>query len=167
MQAMRIVLLLLALSFEVRAACPAPGDQAPRFSLPLAQGGRVSLTDLLARKKPLLVSFWRFDCEPCTRELPELERLSAKWGEAVGIVMVHVGGPQEKMLAFLGERHLGLPAAIDEFEKTSERYCAQQLPQLVLVDAAGVVRNRWAGEQPSLAAALERALAALSKVARR
>jgi peroxiredoxin len=163
MRALLPLLLSTALAAHGAPACPAVGDQAPRFSLPLARGGRISLGDLLVPKKPVLITFWRFDCAPCTRELPELEKLSAKWGLNVSVVVVHIAGPEEKMLAFLQNAHLTLRTAVDGSEKVSDRYCAQQLPQMALVDGGGILRNRWTGEQKLLTATLEAALAALPR----
>src|SRR5471030_2486287 len=54
MRALLPLLLSTALAAHGAPACPAVGDQAPRFSLPLARGGRISLGDLLVPKKPVL-----------------------------------------------------------------------------------------------------------------
>lgn len=141
--------MLLALALLLAApVCPAKGAAAPRFNLPLARGGRVSLGDLLVKKRAALVSFWRYDCKPCVAELPALQKLAAEWGDKVSVLAVHVGGPEEKMLAFLDEKTIKLAAAFDESEKVShDRYCVDALPGLLVVDGKGNVAAVLLGEQ--------------------
>ncbi len=155
--------MLLALALLLSApVCPAKGSIAPRFNLPLARGGRVSLTDLLVKKRATLVSFWRFDCKPCLAEMPALQRLVTEWGDKVSAVAIHVGGPEEKMLAFLDEKQLQLSAAFDETEKVSKgRFCVEALPRLFVLDGKGAVAAILSGEQPEFEKTLRAAVAPL------
>jgi peroxiredoxin len=137
----------LALALAVAAggtrqtACPAVGLPAANFNMPLAAGGRVSLTSLIAGKRAVVLAFWRFDCAPCAAELPILQRLDAGWGKDVTTIAIHVGGPEEKMHAFLDQRKVTLPIAVD-FNKalSTSRYCADVLPRVLVLDDRGVVR---------------------------
>ena len=154
---MRLLLALVLLtSASARAAsCPAKGSLAPAFSFPLARGGRVARGDLLVKKRAAVVAFFRFDCIPCKAELPELQKLSQAWGDKVSVLLVHVGESEEKMLAFLEEQKLTLPAALDASEKASrERYCVNGLPRLLVLDGKGAVVADFEGAQPQFAAAL-------------
>lgn len=77
------------------AATPAAAARPPLFSGPSSQfiqidppepAGRLVLTDLAGRRKPLsayrgkavLLNFWASWCPPCRRELPILRRLQAR-----------------------------------------------------------------------------------------
>ena len=154
--------MLLALALLLSAAaphCPAKGDAAPRFNLPLARGGRISLSELLMKKRATLVSFWRYDCKPCVAELPALQKLIGEWGDKVSALAIHVGGPEEKMVAFLDEKHLLLPTAFDETEKVShDRFCVDALPRLFVLDSKGAVAAILAGEQPDFEKVLRAAV---------
>jgi thiol-disulfide isomerase/thioredoxin len=124
-------------------SCPATGSPAPEFSFPVpkASNERVSLRSLKAKGKPIVLAFWAFSCAPCIQEMPALQRLAAEWGERVSVLLVHVGGPEEKMLAALDRWSIGLPSALDESKKKStEQYCAGELPRLFVVDAKGTVQ---------------------------
>jgi len=159
---MRLTLSLLVLSVFLfpRAAradastgapsCPAKGISAPAFSFPLARGGRTSLHDLLAKHRPVVVSFWSTTCGPCKVELPQLDKLSREWGEKVSVVTVHVGAASREhddldttsaeVLAFFDAQQIGLPAAIDSNAKVSkEHWCVSGLPRLFVLDEEGRV----------------------------
>jgi thiol-disulfide isomerase/thioredoxin len=139
-------------------SCPVVGKPAPPFALPLASGGRVSLRELLERKRPVIVSFWRHDCAPCVAEFPELQKLADEWGEKVSILLVHVGGPEAKMRARLEEWHVTLPAVLDAYECTGARYCADSFPQLWVLDAQGNVRASFKGAQKAFTETLRAAV---------
>ncbi|WP_425521180.1 TlpA family protein disulfide reductase, partial [Xanthomonas translucens] len=49
------------------------GDPAPALRLPTLDGGSLTLAQF--RGRPLLVNVWASWCEPCVREMPELDRL--------------------------------------------------------------------------------------------
>jgi len=162
-----LLALALLLSAPVAAApaaaapqCPGKGSPAPRFNLPLARGGRISLTELLPKKRAAILSFWRFDCVPCVAELPELQKLVAAWGGRVSALAIHVGGPEEKMLAFLDDQKLALPVAIDGNPEafSEKRYCVSALPQLLVLDSAGKVVATLVGAQPDFARSLRAAV---------
>lgn len=143
------------------ASCPVVGSAAPPFALPLASGGRVSLRELLERKRPVVISFWRHDCAPCVAEFPELQKLADSWGEQVSVILIHVGGPEEKMRARLEEWRVALPALLDSFECTSARYCADSFPQLWVLDAQGNVRAAFKGAQKEFSKTVRAAVAPL------
>lgn len=120
--------------------CPAVRAAAPRFSLPRARGGDdVSLATLFALKHPIIVDFWRYDCAPCLVELPQLQSLAAEWGARASVVTVHVGDPEEKMLAAMEKLHVVLPTGFDAFKSVGGRYCANSFPQLWIIDSTGKV----------------------------
>jgi thiol-disulfide isomerase/thioredoxin len=140
------------------ATCPSIGSAAPPFGLPLASGARTSLRELLAKKKPVILSFWRHDCAPCIAEFPALQKLAEEWGDRASIVLVHVGGPEEKMRSRLEQWHVSLPAALDAFECTGVRYCADSFPQLWVLDATGTVRAHFKGAPADFAKAVRAAV---------
>ena len=61
--------------------------------------------------KPTLINFWRADCPPCLKELPELARLARQ--AQVRVVLVAVHKPAEiEMLPLSLREHLASPALL-------------------------------------------------------
>ena len=122
--------------------CPAPGTPAPPFSFPLPPGDdRVSLNALKAKKRPIVLAFWAWNCGPCILEMPALQKLAAEWGDGVSVLLVHVGESEEKLRDALDRWSIKLPSAIDaSAKKSGEEYCASALPRLYVLDAQGTVR---------------------------
>ena len=142
-------------------SCPAVQGKAPPFGLPLVSGGRTSLRELLEKKRPIVIDFWRHDCAPCLADLVELEKLAVEWGDKVSVQLVHVGGSEEQMSAKLDKYGGHLACAFDGNQCTGTRWCVEAFPQLWVVDANGVLRAHLSGEQKSFAASVRAAVAPL------
>jgi thiol-disulfide isomerase/thioredoxin len=145
-------------------ACPAPGSVAPAFSFPVPRTNneRISLRSLKSKGRPIVLAFWAFSCAPCIREMPALRRLAAEWGDRVSVLLIHVGGPEDRMLAALDRWLIGLPSALDESKKRSvEQYCADELPRLYVIDAKGAVQASFGGLGDALDSTVRKAVAPL------
>lgn len=66
---------LLPACRDQSAAQPGEGDRFPEFALPGLDGRKSSLSAYA--NSALVVNFWATWCEPCRREMPDLEKLSA------------------------------------------------------------------------------------------
>ncbi|MBN6150825.1 TlpA family protein disulfide reductase [Xanthomonas sp. AmX2] len=122
-----------------------PGDIAPALRLPALDGATVSLAQF--RGRPLLVNFWASWCEPCVREMPELDRYArqqpAQGTQVLGIALDRA----EDVRAFLQRVPIGYPIALDTPgpADASVRLGDTQglLPYSVLIDADGrIVRQK-------------------------
>ncbi len=59
------------------------------WSLPTADGGTVNLHEQLA-KGPVVVSFWALWCNPCLKELPQMDLLAGEYAGRVTFISVNV-----------------------------------------------------------------------------
>src|SRR2546429_463365 len=64
------------------------GQKAPDFTLTTLKGGKLSLGSL--KGKVVLLDFWAQWCEPCKKELPELEKLAKDYAGRVIVVGVNI-----------------------------------------------------------------------------
>lgn len=131
------------------AAAPAvaarPGDLAPALQLPTLDGGRLTLDRF--RGRPLLVNVWASWCEPCVREMPELDRLAqAQPADGLQVLGIALDRPED-VRAFLQRVPITYPIALETPgpADASVRLGDTQglLPYSVLIDADGrIVRQK-------------------------
>jgi thiol-disulfide isomerase/thioredoxin len=138
------------------------GSEAPAFSLPDLDNNYIFLRDLCGEKlrKPwinkvkqvVVLSFFATWCVPCNKEIPHLSELEKLFAEKpVKVFLVDVGEDREKVRLFLGKNKITLPVLFDQYQVVSEKYGANALPRLVVIDKEGNVRKYKKGfEDPSV-----------------
>jgi peroxiredoxin len=141
-------------------APPAGVKPAPEFMLETPDGTPVSLNDL--RGKVVLLNFWATWCPPCTLEMPELDALYRRYGNAKDFVIVGVDLQEQPadVAAFAQRNHITLPLLVDRDGRVIQQdYGIRTLPASVIIDREGRIRDRWTG-----ALRTEAMLARLEKV---
>lgn len=135
------------------------GQRAPAATLPLLDGGKVALGELIG-KKPLYLKFWATWCKPCRAQMPHFARAYRKYGDRLGVYAIDLGvnDPIETVRAFVAEQKLPMPVAIDAEGDLAERFHVAVTPLHILIDRSGVVR--YIGHETN--AALEQALEAVA-----
>jgi thiol-disulfide isomerase/thioredoxin len=122
----------------------------PQMKVSLATGGVYPLNE--PGGKALIVSFWASWCEPCTRELPELQALHDELSaDGLEVLAVNVGESSGTIAEFTTALGLGLPVGLSNAESESY-FKTATLPVTAVIDAEGRVRGRWAGYRPDFAA---------------
>ena len=121
------------------------GTPAPDFELErLGSSSPVSLSDL--RGRVVLVNFWATWCEPCKEEMPAMERLYQAHREAgFELLAISVGEEPEPVRAFRDQVGFTFPVLLDPEKKASGDYQTYRFPESFLVDADGVVVERYIG----------------------
>lgn len=137
-------LALLALGW-VAAAAPAEAGQkaskpAAPFTLPELRGvGTTQLAEL--RGKVVLLDFWATWCEPCTKELPELEKLSREFAaQEVVVIGVSIDRERKNALDLASSLKLTFKLLHDPEGKVAEVYDPPKMPSSYVIDRDGVVR---------------------------
>lgn len=121
------------------------GDPAPALRLPTLDGGTLTLAQF--RGRPLLVNVWASWCEPCVREMPELDRLArAQPADGLQVLGIALDRPED-VRAFLQRIPIAYPIALETPgpADASVRLGDTQglLPYSVLIDANGrIVRQK-------------------------
>ena len=154
------LVLAAVLSGPAASAAPqcavAQGAKAPPFSLSMADGSEgVVLGRALAKGVPVVVIFWAWDCVPCGKELPQIQRIANELGPKASFLLIHDGPDEEKMKKRLAELNVTLPSASDDSRMKEERYCVDSLPRTFVIDKGGIVRNIFKQfDEPALRDAL-------------
>ena len=86
----------------------------------------------------MLVSMWAVWCQPCRRELPELQKISLA-DEGVDVLAVNVGDDPERIAEYLDEMSLELPVAIDPVGDLLTALDVGTVPATVLFDRDGTI----------------------------
>ena len=150
------------------------GDTAPSFSLLAARGGRCDLTDLLARKRVVLLPFIDTRSQPLSRTYSDLSRgqlvflkSMAQQHAPSGVVVLIVGCNSlfggkpldpSALLNFTYDWQLdGVTVLRDDDEGTAFLYGVSRLPTTLLIASDGRIQRRWDGfvTPAQLALALE------------
>src|SRR5258706_475591 len=138
MRCVSSLLFAVALSGSA-AAGVTKGMRAPDFSLPTLKGSRLSLSAL--RGKVVLIDFWAQWCEPCKKELPQLERIAKEFAPR-GVVVLTVNIDKQRDNAERLARQLGLTldVLLDPAGSVAGTYDLPKMPTSFLVDKKGFVR---------------------------
>jgi thiol-disulfide isomerase/thioredoxin len=117
-------------------------------SIPLSgktvEGRTFNLANL--KNKVVLIQYWATWCEPCTADMPLLEKLRNKYGKGgFEVVGVCLDTNKQDMMKFLQENNPGWPQLFEE-GGLENRFAVEMgimnLPTMVLVDKQGKVINR-------------------------
>jgi peroxiredoxin len=125
-----------AVVFLAAAAPPAPGTEAPDFTLNDLSGAAVRLSEL--RGEMVVLHFWATWCPHCRTEMPilaEMER-DAKTRH-LRILAVNLGESPRRVRRYLEENRLSLTVLMDGKGKAAQRYAVTGLPATILVDPSG------------------------------
>ena len=131
------------------------GSRAPEIGLKDLNGKPVSLSAL--RGKVVLVDFWASWCAPCKKELPELNKLHAKYAkQGLVVVGVNIDDNLKAAKRFMRKVPLDFPVVHDAKKAVAKRYEPPTMPSSYLVDKKGVIRHVQVGFKAKDAAVLER-----------
>jgi peroxiredoxin len=129
--------LTLLLCSGVAFAGVGKGQKAPDFSLPTLSGGNLSLAS--QRGKVVLIDFWAQWCEPCKKELPQLEKLSKEFKDVV-ILAVNLDKSKDNAQRLAKQLGLTMPVLLDPAGSVAATYDLPKMPTSFLVDKKGIVR---------------------------
>jgi len=141
-------LLLITYYFLLTPFCYANlkiGDKAPGFILPDISDKKISLSNILSNNKPVIISFFATWCKPCLKEIPDLQKISARTGIKVYLINVETIS-NENLSKFLKEKNITLPVLMDPDAKmTGENYGVLEagrisIPKLFLISPRGTIK---------------------------
>ena len=120
------------------------GKPLPKFSLPgQPPSAGFSSADVAASKRPTLINFFASWCIPCVQEAPTLIQLKRRGIPIWGIAYKDKVNDTSDFLKQNGDPYTQI--ACDEPGTVAINFGLYGVPETYLVDAAGIVRWRWAG----------------------
>jgi peroxiredoxin len=132
-----------------------PGSAAPSFKLRALDGTMVRLDELAytgkekkwAKKRPVFLDFFRTDCEPCTKAMPELvkihEKYSARGLQVVLVALLEETDGKKKLETYLAQNKLPFTVVVDNTGHHAKLYLGElvTLPASFLISRDGVLEK--------------------------
>jgi thiol-disulfide isomerase/thioredoxin len=118
------------------------GATAPDFVGRDLQGRTVQLSRL--RGAPVVLTFFASWCHPCEEELPALEQAQRAAGDKLHVVAVNYQDIADDSKAFAQQLGVTFPVVTEDTASNpiAHRYDVHEMPDVVFIDAKGVVRDR-------------------------
>ncbi|AQQ53937.1 redoxin domain-containing protein [Planococcus lenghuensis] len=118
----------------------AAGEPAPDFRLQSLGGETIRLSDY--RGQAVVLNFWASWCEPCKKEMPEMqnyyEGLAADADvEILAVNLTDQDSGLDKVNAFVQEYGLTFPIPLDEEGQVREAYGILTIPTTFLINEEG------------------------------
>jgi peroxiredoxin len=146
------------------------GAPAPEFSVPDGRGGRTTLSDLLARGKPVAIIFTVAGCGPCEPMIPYLRRLQSIAADRITIALVGISTverydrvreahPEGIQLREAIVEDPELKRELDELVAIGEAYLMGHSPGAVIVTPAGTIGSATVDGRRAIEALLRITLA--------
>jgi len=121
----------------------APVQAEPFDAVPL-RGALPKLTDHAGRY--ILLNFWATWCEPCKKEMPELEALYEELkARNVVVLAVSMEETADKVGKFLEKHPYKMPVLADPDGKVARLYGVDSIPLTYLITPLGVIEGRALG----------------------
>lgn len=155
----RCLLLTLTAGFMFPAATvaapklPAVGQPAPNFKLRAMDGAVYRLTDFAFTKKawgrktkqPVLLDFFRTDCDPCLKSMPELVELHNTYAsrglKVIVVALLEEEDGRKKLETYLAGKNFPFLLVVDPTDFVAQRYLGKtvSLPATFLIDKNGTL----------------------------
>ncbi len=118
---------------------------APALPRDVLVGPRVQLADL--RGRPAIVHFWASWCGPCTKEAPELARLTSALRGRAAVVGVDWSDSRSGAASFVRKHGWTFPVLVDDAGRAGSAWHIHGLPTTFVLDAKGRIVKQLSGPQ--------------------
>lgn len=125
------------------------GDKAPKFYLRSLNGDDFFLSDYCGKlRKPwidstkyiIVLDFFATWCQPCLKELPQVERAAQKYQDKhVKFFMIDLKEDEATVKKFLRHRKIHLPILMDIYGVVADKYGVNSLPRLFVIAKSGKI----------------------------
>ncbi|MFC4767002.1 thiol-disulfide oxidoreductase ResA [Effusibacillus consociatus] len=121
------------------------GQPAPNFTLTDLKGKKISLSDL--KGKVVLLNFWGSWCDPCKREMPDLQQAYQNWKDKGVVVLgVNIGESKVTAKAFADRLGITFPIVLDSDRNvTLNLYKIGPIPTSFFIDKKGNIQQVYTG----------------------
>lgn len=115
------------------------GTSVANFKLNDKDGKPLSVKEIVAGKKYILIDFWASWCAPCRKEIPNLKTAYANYAEkGFEVLSISIDKDEKAWQKALAQENMQWPNLHDD-DKVSKAFNVKTIPATYLVDSKGVI----------------------------
>ncbi len=126
-----------------RIAAPEVDSLAPSFALPTASAGTLALEQV--RGTVTIINFWASWCQPCRREMRDLQRLYDSYPGQLRVLAVNSGESLLTVRNWVSQLGLTYDVLLDPEGAISKLYQVRGLPTTYVLDGEQRIRRLYYG----------------------
>ncbi len=117
------------------------GNEAIDFTLKDPSGKDISLSDYKGKK--VFLNFWATWCNPCKKEMPEMEKIHQTYPDVV-VLAVNIDSHKD-IKGFMKNLNLTFPTVLDIDGDINKKYNVVSIPTSFFINEKGVIEKKVVG----------------------
>ena len=108
---------------------------------------------------PLLLNFWNLACEPCKKEMKELDKINIKYRDSgFDYVSINIDSPRSmsKVKSYINSQKFSFTVLSDPRAELFRKIGGKVMPFVIIADSTGEIISRHVGYNPGDEKALEK-----------
>ena len=100
---------------------------------------------------PILLNFWNLACEPCKKEMKELDKLNIKYRDlGFDYVSINIDSPRSmsKVKSYIKSQNFSFTVLSDPKAELFRKMGGKVMPFVIIADSTGAIINRHVGYSP-------------------
>ena len=100
---------------------------------------------------PLLLNFWNLACEPCKKEMKELDKLNIRYNDqGFKYVSINIDTPRQmsKVKSYINSQKFSFTVLSDPRAELFRKMGGKVMPFVIIADSTGEITNRHVGYNP-------------------
>ena len=119
------------------ANAPRPGEQAPDFILPRADGSQLQLSGL--EGTPVFLNFWATWCTFCLEEMPDMQRIADEFDGQIVVLGLNAGDSVADGTGYVERLGVSYELVYDMNLDVTEGYRVRAMPTSYFISADGTI----------------------------
>ncbi len=116
-------------------------EKAEDFTLATSSGGGITLSEEISKGGAVIVFFTTW-CPYCAEEVPKVNDYYLRNKERISVFAVDVKETSDKVNAFIGDKGVKYPVAMDSDGAVARKYKVSGIPTVIAVDKDGNILYR-------------------------
>jgi len=100
---------------------------------------------------PILLNFWNLACEPCKKEMKELDKLHLKYEkQGFDVVSINIDNTRSmsKVKSYVNSQKYAFPVLSDPRAELFRKMGGKVMPFVIIADSTGEIKSRHVGYNP-------------------